>query len=274
MKQFKCPKRKCAGKINVGSTICPECGKIFGVFGKHDSGSLVKKYYEKKYQGQSPRDAKVIFIARDANFAKNLSEFPHIFNILLDYLHDGVKFWENSDNPKYWKDRTNPDPIRKVHHPFLLPGYRKLPNRDGYTYHYNFSRLELNSRYAQCISFVEIISVPTTGYHRNDPHDRLCLFIKNSAEHIATVESDLLSGRGKGVFISDMAIRALGNLEQLSDFYQRIYDKRYVSSEGIPVLDNIGTVTIHKCYHFSDPRAKKKEYLHKLRCLIDKYCAI
>lgn len=272
MKQFKCPKRKCSGKINVGSTICPECGKNFGVFGKRGSDALVKKYCEKKYQGQSPRDAKVVFIGRDANFAANLSESTYIFDILLDYLDDGVKFWENSDDPTYWEHRTNSDLIRKVHHPFLLPAYRQLPNKDGYTYHYNFSRLELDSRYAQCISFVEVISVPTKGYHRNDPDDQIRLLTNGSEQHITDIETDILSGDKKVVFISDMAIHALGDFDKLSEFYQLIYKKKYESSKGIPKLHSSGNVSIHKCYHFSDPRAKTKEHTDSLVKLINNYC--
>jgi hypothetical protein len=267
--QFKCLKSNCTGRINVGSTNCPVCGRYFGVFGQHGSPLLVNKYCEKEYQGQNPRDAKVIFIGRDANFAEDLAkvQFAYIFNILLGYLDNGVAFWENSDDPQYWRDNTIPR--RRVHHPFLLPAYGQ---RDGYMYHHNFSRLGLDSGYAKFISFVEIVSVPTTGYPKNDLNDKLKSLTKDSKQHLANIESLILSGGKKVVFISDTAIHALGDLDQLSDFYQKIYDKRREPSRGIPPLHSIGSVTIHKCYHFSDPKARTSEHKDKLVKLIDNYC--
>jgi hypothetical protein len=270
VKQFRCAKKQCSGKINIGSRSCPECGKIYGVFGKHEALSKIYEENNYQWQGQNPRDAKIIFIGRDANFANNIADSTYIFNILLEYLKDGVWFWNNSDNQQYWKNRTATDQIQKVHHPFLLPAYSK---KDGYTYHSNFSRLNLDSRYSKYISFVEIVSVPTTGYPANDPDDKLKSFIKASAPHIQYLENNMISGDRKGVFISDAAMYALDELNQLSDFYHLMYDSRKMSSKGIPELPKkINNVTIHKCYHFSDPRSRTEEHLEKLRTLIKKYC--
>ena len=254
MSPFKCTNRKCQRMIAVGSTNCPNpnCNRYFGVFGQHGSNILVNKYCANKYQGQNPRDAKIIFIGRDANFSEDIADVQ--FNILLGYLDNGVTFWENN----------------RVHHPFLLPAFGK---KDGYMYHHNFSLLKLDSRYAKFISFVEIVSVPTTGYPKNDPNDKLESLTKDSKQHLASIESDILSGSKKGVFISDTAIRALGVFDQLSDFYKKIYDKGFnLSSKGIPELCPIENVTIYKCYHFSDPKAKTENHRIQLKNLINKYC--
>lgn len=267
--QFRCSKRQCSGKINVGSTSCPECSKIYAVFGKHEALSKIYEENNYQWQGQNPRDAKIIFIGRDANFAKDIAASRYIFNILLDYLNDGVKFWNNSDNPKYWSNRTSTDQIRKVHHPFLLPAYGK---KDGYTYHNNFSCLRLDPSYAKYISFVEIVSVPTTGFPANDPGEKLKSFIKLSASHIKDIENNILSGDPKCVFISNTAMYALGDIDPLPYFYRLMYDSRRISANGIPELHKLKNVTIHKCYHFSDPRSRTEEHLVKLRTLIKKYC--
>jgi len=117
----------------------------------HTNDQLKRAY--KGYQGQKPDSAEFIFIGIDANFSSNIENNP-IFNEILDYLEDGVK---------YWNERKTQCP-RYRHHPFLSPDYEKGP---GYKYHHSFSKIGLNCQYAEKISFVELLPFPTCGTNAN-----------------------------------------------------------------------------------------------------------
>jgi hypothetical protein len=99
------------------------------------------------YQGGDPRPAQYIFIGEDANFAPDIEAQP-IWPYVVEYLRDGVAFWNNHG----------------VHHPFLMEGYQG----EGRPYHAWFSRIfneptPLPAAIRNAISFVELLDRPTTG---------------------------------------------------------------------------------------------------------------
>lgn len=109
-------------------------------FGKHPNQELQNLFLEKPYQGQYYEEADFIFLGQDANFGYNIHN-EVIFEELKEYLRDGVLYWK-----KY-----------KKHHPFISNNYSDA----GDTYHGRFTKLNLDSSYADRISFLEIINVPT-----------------------------------------------------------------------------------------------------------------
>lgn len=112
------------------------------IFEKHPSETLKALYEKKNFQGANPKEAKVLFVGKDPNWAKDIEE-SSIFNLVIEYLNDGVEFWR-----KY-----------NIHHPFLHPKYKG----DGKKYHNAISRIKLKSEIASKISFIELIGFPTTG---------------------------------------------------------------------------------------------------------------
>jgi hypothetical protein len=99
------------------------------------------------HQGQSPEKARVIIFGLDANYSPELSQHAAFFERIIEYHRDGVGFWKRHD----------------VHHPFLLDDYPLKKNTGGVPYHRKFTWLGLDSTYANYISFVELLPVPTTG---------------------------------------------------------------------------------------------------------------
>lgn len=114
-------------------------------FGVHPSARLNEAYNKKYWQGQNPNHAKVIFLGLDANWDINIeTNDTGIFEEILEYLDDGVVYWQKNN----------------YHHPFLSPGYNR---GDGYAYHSRFLKTDIKSKYADKVSFVELLSMPTFG---------------------------------------------------------------------------------------------------------------
>jgi hypothetical protein len=149
-------------------------------YGKHPSVKLRELYKEKNYQGANPKNARVLFVGKDPNWGADIED-AHFFKLVEDYLNDGVAFW-NKHN---------------IHHPFLHPDY----NKDGKKYHQAFSRLQLDSRYASKISFVELIGFPTTGMSSSNitEFNRMLLSSENRS-HLIALE-DLLMDTNKIIFL-------------------------------------------------------------------------
>lgn len=98
-------------------------------------------------QGQSIERARVVFVGLDANYSAQLLDYPEFFERILEYHEDGVAFWKKHG----------------VHHPFLLPEYPLSRDRGGVPYHRRFSQMGLSPEFADYVSFVELLNVPTTG---------------------------------------------------------------------------------------------------------------
>lgn len=113
-------------------------------FGPHRAQGLIDAYKQKYWQCQDPRNANVIFLGLDANWDEHIESNSVMYPELLNYLDDGVKYWK----------------AHGIHHPFLSPSYNK---QGGYTYHNNFRKTGITSDYADQVSFVEILAVPTYG---------------------------------------------------------------------------------------------------------------
>ncbi len=102
----------------------------------------IKSAYElQHYQGVSPESAKYIFWGTDANFDSILGVKEQ--ELVIEYLEDGPSFWR-----RY-----------KVHHPFLVEGYKF---RAGRRYHRRFQALGFTPEYSSLISFVDVC-----GYSEN-----------------------------------------------------------------------------------------------------------
>jgi len=155
---------------------------------------MVELFNKKPFQGQSPENAKVVFLSSDANYSPEISNHP-FFNYILEYQKDGIAFWE-----KYG-----------CHHPFLLPNYPFDKRKDGCKFHLNFSKIGLNSEQARHISFLELLDVPTIGNKSND----FKLFYKLvSQSHLEYIEKLMLSGGNKLFFISNGVIRDILKLKK------------------------------------------------------------
>ena len=120
-------------------------------FNKHPSIQLVELFKKKPYQGQSPHQAKVIFLSSDANYSEEISNHS-FFKLILEYHEDGITFWK-----KYG-----------IHHPFLHATYPFKKNKGGVPFHKRFTSIGLTSDYAEYVCFLELLDIPTIGSMSKD----------------------------------------------------------------------------------------------------------
>ncbi len=106
----------------------------------------VEIFRNKPYQGQTPEDAEILFVGRDANYPDKLCQHE-FFQKVKEYHKDGVTFWKDHN----------------CHHPFLHDEYPFPRNTGGVPYHRAFTKLRLTTEYAELVSFVELREVPTFG---------------------------------------------------------------------------------------------------------------
>jgi len=255
MAKFKCP--GCRALIPACTSVCNECSIPIEIFDAHPSKALNSLFQGRRYQGQNPADAAIVFVGRDANYAKDIDKDSYFFNILAEYINNGVNFWHNSSDAKYWKYNTNQDNIKNVHHPFLLPAYATLfPKKEGYEYHRKFSCMNLDKSYAQYISFVEIIDVPTKGHSRNICKDRFNKLLRNSECHIKSLVRSLINGPPKAIFVPDSAIKVLRQLNctwcdedkiKMAKFIASICREGRRSSDDIPIICEIDNGVLSIC---------------------------
>lgn len=151
------------------------------LFGKHCAKGLIEAYQKKYWQCQNPKDAQVIFLGLDANWEKDIeSNETGIYNEILNYLDDGVTYWKET----------------RAHHPFLLPNYNK---GGGYRYHSNFTKTNISSQYADKVSFVELIGIPTYGRSSKS----LSLFDKMiDLDYLIDLNDTIFDNRPKLLFIA------------------------------------------------------------------------
>lgn len=197
-------------------------------FGRHPSKQLNELYLKKNYQGANPSDAKVLFVGRDPNWAADI-ETQDMLPYVLEYLTDGIAFWEKND----------------IHHPFLLPTYRG----DGKKYHRNFARLNIDKSLANEISFVELIGFPTTGMAgQNKKVFKEYLFSADNRAHLIQLEK-ILNDKDKLIFIAWGLIDDFKDIYKKTGLFKRLaeIDKRSMSRWFLNQFENI---YIHT--HFSD----------------------
>lgn len=202
----------------------------------HPCDSWVSAYKKRPFQGQHPKDAKVIFLGRDANYSNAISSHS-FFNRIIEYHDNGVKFWE----------------IYGVHHPFLFDEY---PNgriyRDGVKYHKVFAKMCLNTQYAKYISFVELLDVPTCGNTGEDTNN--VFYTSIDPEYIKKLCDWLLNTGDKIVFVSKMVIN--NDLRRVRQRTNGGFTWLLAANEELPndephCILNQGNVKFYKCSHFS-----------------------
>ena len=196
-------------------------------FQKHPSKALINLYNKRNYQGANPIDAKVLFVGKDPNWAINIEELS-IFDLVEEYLTDGVRFWK-----KY-----------NIHHPFLHPKY----NGEGKKYHKAISKLNLENKLADKISFIEIIGFPTTGMSSvNCKQFNEYLLSQENKNHLVELDK-LLNNPEKLVFLFWGIINYLKYLNQKTGLFEKFanLDKQSMNRTD---LNKVGNIYFHK--HFS-----------------------
>ena len=166
----------------------------------HPNRKLNELFVKRPYQGVDPMKAKFVFIGLDANYDKYV-ENSGIFDELVEYLTDGVKFWS-----KY-----------NVHHPFLLPKYRG----DGRLYHRNFSKIGFTRQNAADVSFIEILHLPTYGRSDLKPEDL-------SRDHLIYLNDMILNGDAKYIFISPKVAYLMYKTKYFSWLPPKPLDKEFI----------------------------------------------
>lgn len=148
----------------------------------HPSNELCELFRSNPFQGVHPQNAQIIVIGNDANYSPQISAHP-FFKVILQYHRDGVTFWKKHG----------------VHHPFLHADYPFSKNKGGVTYHRNFSKLGLDSTFADSVSFVELLNVPTIG---NTGQNKKLFYEMMDTNHLNWLEEIILTGRKKFVLVN------------------------------------------------------------------------
>ena len=197
-------------------------------FRKHTSPEMVGLFNKKPYQGQSPENAKVVFLSSDANYSPEISN--HIFfSYILEYQKDGIVFGE-----KYG-----------CHHPFLLPNYPFNKNMAGVPFHRNFSKIGLRSEHAKHISFLELLDIPTIG---NKSENKKLFYELVSQSHLEYIESLMLGGGNKLFFVSNGVLKDIVKLKKIYPVFQWL-DFHIPDSKQYLKITNGNR--IKEIYHFS-----------------------
>ena len=197
------------------------------------------------YQGQDPHSAKIIFVGIDANYSEEISADRCFFQKILEYHEDGVVFWK----------------ANKTHHPFLLPQYPLPKNTGGVPYHRKFHSMGLSPDFAEHISFVELLNVPTTGNT-----DRKIFWRLFNPEHAKALDTLFMNKSRCLIFLSNSVIS-----------YMREAKKKYQIFNWLPkhcewgVFHQIGDTEFFKAKHFS--AAISLDELCSMGALIRRFCS-
>ncbi|MBF0173745.1 MAG: hypothetical protein HQL83_09910 [Magnetococcales bacterium] len=206
------------------------------MYGRHPSDELLSIYSNKPFQGQDPNLAKIIFLSLDANYSPQISDHPFFSNI-IDYHKDSVSFWQKNKN--------------KVHHPFLLGDYPFNKTKDGVPFHRNFSKLNLSPEYAPHISFVELLNVPTIGKTQSNTFKQL-LYTDENIERLRALESVLLHGKSKFLFVSNKVIQKLHLLKKSHGLFEWITEKPSRQGSNCPsLIFESNSLLLFYTHHFS-----------------------
>jgi len=197
-------------------------------FDRHPSLILNELYSKKNYQGANPIDAKILFVGRDPNWSSEL-ESKEMFPFVSDYLKDGVTFWRK----------------HQIHHPFLLPNYKG----DGKRYHKIFSKLKVESKYADKISFVELIGFPTTGMAKTNKKTFIDYLLSNeNRSHLIELDK-LLNSFDKVIFVAWGLMNDFEFLYKKTGLFERLAELNKTKMD-ISELNKYENIYIHR--HFSD----------------------
>jgi hypothetical protein len=197
-------------------------------FQKHTSAEMVSLFQNKPYQGQDPLKAKILFLSSDANYSPEISEHD-FFKYILEYHDDAVSFWK-----KY-----------KVHHPFLLPNYPFHKGKAGVPFHRNFSKLNLSAEYADQISFIELLDIPTIG---NKSANMNLFWELVSEEHLRNLDMIIQGCNEKLIFISGGTLKDMKKMKKLYKVFNWL---DYPCNANSKYSYKVNESTIQKIYHFS-----------------------
>ena len=196
------------------------------------------------HQGQDPTKAKVIFLGIDANYSPEISRDPHFFRRILEYHEDGVAFWQRHG----------------VHHPFLLPDYPLPRNTGGVPYHRKFASMGLTPDFANHISFVELLNVPTTG--RTTRAGFQAMF---DAAHARSLDDLFASGDRRIWFLSNVAIRLMHEIRKREGVFKWLPRKPDWGR-----VCQLNETEVYKVRHFSS--AISAEQLQQIGALVRSTC--
>lgn len=184
----------------------------------HPSQKLNDIFQMKPYQGCCPLDATFLFIGLDANYAQDIEE-QLIFSDLIEYHSHPVEYWKKNN----------------IHHPFLLAYYRG----DGKKFHQEFAKIGLSAIYADQISFIELLHVPTVGRNKLDIDDL-------STAHLMYIQHAIFSKSKKAIFMSDTVFRLL----KKSTLFSWLKTAYALKGSVLPVFFADG-IHVYKHLHFS-----------------------
>lgn len=195
-------------------------------FSKHTSTEMVELFSKKPFQGQSPEKADIVFLSSDANYSPEISNHP-FFKYILEYQKDGISFWK-----KYG-----------CHHPFLLPNYPFNKNTGGVPFHRNFSKIGLGGKYAENISFLELLDIPTIG---NKSHNKKLFYELASRPHLEYIENLMLSDSNKLFFVSNGVLKDIEILRKKHSVFKWLD----LPAQG-QLSKEVKSNKIQEIYHFS-----------------------
>ena len=206
-------------------------------YSRHPSAALNELFAAQSFphQGQEPEKAKIIIFGLDANYSLEISNHPAFLERIFEYHRDGVQFWRRHG----------------VHHPFLLDEYPLKKNTGGVPYHRKFTWLGLDSSYADHISFVELLPIPTTG--RTEVATFWELFDTQHAKRI----DDLIKLSCRRMILLSSSV--------MSD-KMRTAAKRFGVFDWLPAgfrlgeMDRIGSTVIYGAPHFSSTQYKRRVF--------------
>lgn len=214
-------------------------------FERHPSADLVRLFQDKPYQGQVPEKASIIFLSSDANYSPDISSH-HFFNNILEYHQDGVSFWQK----------------QKVHHPFLLSLYPFHKGKGGRVFHRNFSKLGLTPSYADHVSFLELLDIPTIGNSSENPE---AFFDLISVNHLKKIDHLICSGDHRLVFVASGVLNKMLILKQRYDVFNWLPNK--IPKNGL--VYKTRTTEVRKIYHFSSSHIHNQ--IEEIRDTIDQW---
>ena len=193
-------------------------------YGLHPSKELVELFRSRPFQGQHPKKAKILFFGVDANYSALISNHQ-FFNRILEYQKDLVAFWKKHGR----------------HHPFILDEYPFNKTKDGVPYHRNFSKLGLNKEFAEAISFVELLDVPTVGNSNDVGFWKLF-----NPRHADWLDSILTSDLKKLIFVSNDVLKKMRKIRKIWGYFNWLPGE---NANGL--LCSAGASRVYKIPHFS-----------------------
>lgn len=198
-------------------------------FQKHTSEEMVELFSKKPFQGQVPERASIIFLSSDANYSPDISNHA-FFQYVLEYQMDGIAFWK-----KY-----------RHHHPFILPNYPFDKTKNGVPFHRNFSKLGLGQKYADHISFLELLDIPTIG---NKSEDKESFYRLLSLTHLKYIESLLIGGGHKLFFVSSGVLEDIEKIKKNHPVFTCLdFDNIRNGNKFVKLINGN---KIKQIYHFS-----------------------